>query len=411
MPFAGYPSIIPEARGSGKANLHSGADGLDSSVMNRTDPTPSTAIDPRLSEKLVGVSFLSACCIVMLHAYQNSMVEAGGATAWLALLAGWTLPTFGVPIFFVISGYLLAVKSARGTAPGWYGKGVKKRVRTLLVPYLLWCTVFALTVIPFTVLGNHLAGRPPTANTCLREPLASAWNLVLVYGGDLRYAPANGPMWYVRELFLLVLAAPVFMKIASSRFWGAVYLLAAGTAFFLHDWMPRSCWQLFETGLSLRGFLFFPLGLYLAQHPVPRDGIGRLRAALPAVWLATCVAYVWLRLHGGEDCMTAKILLSKAANVLGVGAVWVLYDFLPGAGRLARLPVSKDSFFVYAAHMGVMFTLMCDRSQQLLMARLHVPVAGIFLLRTAVPLAVSLLLAEGVKRFAPRAYGLLTGGR
>lgn len=379
--------------------------------MNPAPQPPAAKIDQSLSEKLVGVSFLSACCIVMLHAYQNAMLEAGEATAWLALFAGWALPTFGVPIFFVISGYLLAVKSANGTAAGWYGKAVKKRVRTLLVPYLLWCTISALTVIPFTMLGNHLAGRALASNTCLREPLLSAWNLVLVYGGDLRCGPANGPMWYIRELFLLVLAAPVFMKITSSRFWGAVYLAAAGTAFFLHDWMPRSCWQLFETGLSLRGFLFFPLGLYLARHPVPRDGIGRLRAALPAVWLGTCVAYVFLRLHGGEDCMTAKILLSKATNVLGVGGVWVLCDALPGFRRVARLPVAKDSFFLYACHMAVMSILLCERAQQLLATRLHVPVAGIFLLRIAIPIGVSLLLAEGLKRFAPRVYALLTGGR
>ncbi len=379
--------------------------------MNPAPPPPAAKIDPSLSEKLVGVSFLSACCIVMLHAYQNAMLEAGEATAWLGLFAGWALPTFGVPIFFVISGYLLAVKAANGTAAGWYGKAVKKRMRTLLVPYLLWCTISALTVIPFTMLGNHLAGRSLASNTCLREPLLSAWNLVLVYGGDLRSGPANGPMWYIRELFLLVLAAPVFLKITSSRFWGAVYLAAAGTAFFLHDWMPRSCWQLFETGLSLRGFLFFPLGLYLAQHPVPRDGIGRLRAALPAVWLGTCVAYVWLRLHGGENCMTAKILLSKATNVLGVGGVWVLCDALPGFRRMARLPVARDSFFLYACHMAVMSILLCERSQQLLATRLHVPAAGIFLLRIAVPIGVSLLLAEGLKRFAPRVYALLTGGR
>jgi surface polysaccharide O-acyltransferase-like enzyme len=379
--------------------------------MNRPARPPSPEIDARLSEKLVGVSFLSACCIVMLHAYQNSMLEAGEATKWLALFAGWILPTFGVPLFFVISGYLLAVKAGCGTVEGWYGRSVKKRVRTLLVPYFLWCTLFAVTVLPFTMLGNHLAGRALTGNTCLREPLLSAWNLVRIYGGDLRAAPINGPMWYVRDLFLLVLLSPVFLKLMENRLRGGLFLLAAGALFFSHDWMPDSCWQFFETGFSLRGLLFFPLGIYLARHPVPADAFRRTRAALPVLWLGTCLAYVWLRLHGGEDCMTAKILLAKAANVLGVGGVWVLCDCLPGFRRMARLPVAKDSFFVYACHLGILFTVMCERSQQLLAARLHVPVAGIFLLRIAVPVALSLVLAEGLKRWFPKAHALLTGGR
>ena len=159
-----------------------------------SQPSP-PAIDAGLSEKLVGVSFLTACCVVVLHSYSNFLLGAGPATDWFLLFAGWTLPTFSVPIFFVISGYLFGVKSANGTAAGWYGKSVRKRVRTLLVPYFLWCTVFALTVIPFTVFGNHLAGRALTGNTCMKEPLLSVWNLFRIYGGDLNDGPACLPMW------------------------------------------------------------------------------------------------------------------------------------------------------------------------------------------------------------------------
>lgn len=380
--------------------------------MNNPVHPPSPKIDAVLSEKLVGVSFLTACFVVVLHAYSNSLLGSGLASDWFILFVGWTLPTFAVPIFFVISGYLLGVKSANGTAEGWYGKSVKKRLRTLLVPYFLWCTVFALTVIPFTVFGNHLAGRALTSNTCMNEPLWSVWNLFRIYGGDLNDGPACLPMWYIRNLFLLVLAAPLFFAVTSNRWTGALYLAATGGLFFAQTWLTTSSSQLLETGLSLRGFFFFPLGLYLARHPVPETpAFRRMRAALPAVWLATCLAFVILRLHAGEEWQVAKLLTAKATNLLGVGAVWVLCDYLPGFRRMARHPVAKCSFFVYACHMGVLFTLMCERSQQLLMTHLHVPVVGIFLLRIAVSLGVSLLLAAGVKRWFPRAYALLTGGR
>jgi peptidoglycan/LPS O-acetylase OafA/YrhL len=374
---------------------------------------PSTPkIDAALSEKLVGVSFLTACFVVVLHAYSNSLLGSGLAADWFILFVGWTLPTFAVPIFFVISGYLFGVKSANGTAEGWYGKAVKKRLRTLLVPYFLWCTVFALTVIPFTVFGNHLAGRALTSNTCMKEPLVSVWNFFRIYGGDLNDGPACLPMWYIRNLFLLVLAAPLFLALTSNRWTGALYLAVSGGLFVAQNWLATTSSQLLETGLSLRGFFFFPLGLYLARHPVPdTPAFRRMRAALPAVWLATCLAFVVLRLHAGEEWQVAKLLTAKATNLLGVGAIWVLCDLLPGFRRMARHPVAKCSFFVYACHMGVLFTLMCERCQQLLMTHLHVPVVGIFLLRIAVPLGVSLLLAAGVKRWFPRAYAMLTGGR
>lgn len=380
--------------------------------MKPAPQSSSPKIDASLSEKLVGVSFLTACFVVVLHAYSNSLLGAGPATDWFILFVGWTLPTFAVPIFFVISGYLFGVKSANGTAEGWYGKSVGKRVRTLLVPYFLWCTVFALTVIPFSVFGNHLAGRALTDNTCMKEPLWSVWNLFRIYGGDLNDGPACLPMWYIRNLFLLVLASPLFLALTANRWIGALYLAAAGTLFFVQPWLGTSSSQLLETGLSLRGFLFFPLGLYLARHPVPGTRAFRLaRAALPAVWLGTCLAFVILRLHVGDDWQVAKLLAAKSTNLLGVGAVWVLCDSMPGFRRMARHPVAKSSFFVYACHMGVLFTLMCERAQQLLMTHLHVPVAGIFLLRIAIPLGVSLVLAEAARRWFPRAYALLTGGR
>lgn len=379
--------------------------------MEQQPPSPAPKIDARLSEKLVGVSFLAACFVVVLHAYANPLAAGGGATAWFVLFTGWTLPTFTVPIFFVISGYLLSVKAGNGAAEGWYGKAVKKRVRTLLGPYFLWCTLFAATVLPFTMLGNHLAGRALPTNTCLREPVLSAWNLARIYGGDLTSAPIDGALWYIRNLFLLVLAGPAILAVMSRRRWGALYLVASGALFFGHDWMPKACWQLFETGLSVRGFFFFPLGVFLAQHPVPPGAFRRTRAALPVLWLGACLLYVCLRIHGGEGWGAAKSLLARATNVLGVGAVWVLYDVVPAFRRLARLPVARDSFFVFACHLGILFTVMCDRSQQLLATRLHVPTAGIFLLRIAVPLGLSLALAEGMRRWFPRAYGWLTGGR
>ena len=365
----------------------------------------------RLSEKLVGVSFLTACFVVVLHAYQSPLLGAGTATDWFVLFVGWTLPTFAVPIYFVISGYLLGIKSANGAAADWYGRSVKKRVRTLLVPYFLWCTVFAVTVVPFTVLGNHLAGRALTGNTCMQEPLLSVWNLFRIYGGDLNDGPACLPMWYIRNLFLLVLASPLFLAITANRLSAAFYFAVVGTLYFAQSWLPCSSTQFLETGLSLRGFLFFPLGLCLARHPVPPGAFRRTRAVLPVLWLGVCLAFVAMRLHAGAEWKVAITLLSKSTAPLGVGAVWVLCDSMPGFRRLARLPVAKYSFFVYACHMGVLFTLMCERSQQLMVTRLHVPLAGIFLLRIAVPLGVSLALAEGLRRWFPRAYALLTGGR
>ena len=267
--------------------------------------------------------------------------------------------------------------------------------RADLLRDLIWCTVYVLTVVPFTMFGNHMAGRSLVHNTHLHEPLLSAWNLFGIYGADLTGFPANGVLWYVRNLLILVVLAPALIKAVANRLAGIAILLMAGAAFFLHDWMPRSCWQFFETGFSLRGLFYFLLGLFLAAHPVKPTTLRPFRSLLPLAWIGASLFFTAVRLQQGEDSLTLQRILAKSINFLGVGAVWVLYDFIPAAKRL----------------LGIILTVMCARCEDILSSRLHVPAIGIFLLRIAVPILLSLMTAELLKRHCPRIYALLTGGR
>ena len=373
--------------------------------------TSTSAISPELSAKLTAVSFVSACFVVVLHAYDRSLAAGNSLTAWIVTLVGWTLPTFAVPIFFAISGYLLGVKSGNGTRAGWYPQALRKRVRSLFVPYLIWCTVYVLTVVPFAMVGNHLAGRSLVQNTHLHEPVLSWWNLPCIYGADMSGFPANGVLWYVRNLLLLVLIAPPLVRIMLSRLAGGAVLAASGVMFFLHDWMPASCWQFFETGFSLRGLFFFSLGLYVAAHPVDRASFRRVRPLLPVVWVGASLLFTYFRLNPDEASLAGQRLLAKAINLTGVGAVWVAYDFVPSLRGLSRRSFAGDSFFLYAAHLGIILTVFCARFQDILAARLHVPALGLFALRFIVPILLSLAAAELLKRHCPKAYALLTGGR
>ena len=172
-----------------------------------------TDIPKDLSIKLTAVSFFSACCIVLLHAFENSLKDsAPQATAWIMVLFSRVMTSFAVPLFFVISGYLFARKTDFSRA-GWYPALLKKRAKTLLVPYVAWCTIYACTYIPFVVLGNHLAGRNLVFNTCLREPLLSPRNILCIYGLDFPVPPSAGALWYVRNLILLFLLAPLIVPV------------------------------------------------------------------------------------------------------------------------------------------------------------------------------------------------------
>lgn len=367
-------------------------------------------ISADLSRKLTAVSFFTACFVVINHSYIHQHVDSQ-TTTWLMTFLSKNMSMFAVLLFFAVSGYLAAKKTAVGQTSGWYSGILKKRMRTLGIPYLAWCTIYALTFLPFTMLGNHLAGRDLFHNTALHEPLFSIVNIGCLYGLDLWGFPIAIIMWYVRNLILLFLALPFLFPVLRRRTAGLVSLLILFVLYLIQDWAPDSIWQFLETGFSVRGLFFFSIGIYLSVYPVKHDSFRVFRKLLPFIWTAGCAGITCCMLYGDGKSAEFYQVLMKLITMAGVGAVWVLYDMLPAFQRLGELPISHDSFFLYASHYVVISVLFSAKMQDILTHRLHVPELAFYLLKFLIPFTLCLLTAELLKRLLPRVYGILTGGR
>ena len=414
MPHHSSTEAIPD---NGSNDLDRQADDASpalSSAANPPDVSGGKAgtISSDLSRKLIAVSFFSACCVALLHAFEPTMADTGApVTAWTTTLLSRIMTSFAVPLFFVISGYLFAVKTDLGQKEKWYPALLKKRTSTLLLPYLAWCTIYAVTCIPFAVLGNHMAGRDLAFNTCLTEPILSFRNVCRIYGLHLPTTPSGINLWYIRNLLLLFVLTPLILPVMKRRATGLAFLFLAFFANLLHDWFPRSCWQVFQTGFSLRGILFFPLGVYFAFYPVKPESLRTFRRLSPYLWLALSIVATWFLLYPGSNTQSFERILLKIVECLGVCAVWTLPDIIPSFLWFGDHRMARDSFFVYVAHYGILLIVMCARAADLLETRLHVPVLGVFFLRFLIPLGLSLLAAELLKRFFPGVYRFLSGGR
>ena len=107
------------------------------------------------SDKFRFWSFLSMALLVYVHGYNldgrylqivTQPDEALTATSFIEYLFANGILRFRIPMLFLISGYLYALHDA---APN--KERVKKRVRTLLLPYLLWsgiCLYLVMTLLP-----------------------------------------------------------------------------------------------------------------------------------------------------------------------------------------------------------------------------------------------------------------------
>ena len=241
--------------------------------------------------KVANLSFLCACFVIMLHVPR--VTEPG-----LAGVVWWFMHDYicqcAVPFFFIVSGYFLA---GHMTESGWWKRENIKRIRTLLVPYLIWCVLGFIFIALITLLYNVQKSKPICSNIALFDGQG-----LRIFGIDLRFLPVFSILWYVRSLILLSLVSPLLKKyIAMTRIWGLIILMIARGCLVpvLLNPIPGFDGIVGETirgvmlGISLRGLLYFSVGIYLRCYPVKRSialGVGGLLCG-GAIYLARDFAF------------------------------------------------------------------------------------------------------------------------
>lgn len=339
--------------------------------QTRRAPTP----DP-VRQRLGPMNLIAACGVMYSHAitcekFGFSASDACGIFETKAVDAC----TFAVPFFFLASAFsFFCGFTWQALLPKW-----KRRIRTLLVPYLIWSTLYFLLFallprLPFLAAYINAAPAPLT----LQEVLEG----VLLH----KYA---GHLWFLRILFLFLLFAPVFYAVFSRRY-VAEAALAGLFLLVLFKVKPPIAIQYF----SFRMLFFYAAGAYLAlRRPalaayVPKKGVRIAFMALIPVVVA---------LHA----FVSSELYIPVMLVL----LWLSID--PSAVR-PRYAYSA-TFFVYLAHMLLLSVL-----KKLALAFLpHTQGAAAFsyLLLPLIALPILVGAAWLFERLLPRTAALFTGGR
>ena len=141
------------------------------------------SISPELSSRISLLSFVCACMVVLIHVPLPSIV--GSAGWYLSSIFSYGICLISVPFFLIVSGFFLGRHLGEN---GWYKNAIKKRVRSLLIPYIIFNTLY-------------------WGVTHLNLDLWSVKNIVIgVVGNPFGY-PSLGPSWYIRSLLIFVAMA------------------------------------------------------------------------------------------------------------------------------------------------------------------------------------------------------------
>ena len=300
-------------------------------------------------------------------------------------------------LFFLFSGYLFFFNVDRLTGPIWLRK-VKSRVKTLLVPYLLWNVIVILRFFLTQTLAPGLADESVKllADYTWMDWLRAFWD---GYGGY----PICFQFWFLRDLMVMILFTPVLYFIGKSKTVSYLFLLLLGVLWLLGN---PSC-----SGFTTSGLFCFSAGAFIALRKwdvieISRKTIG-CTLTLCAIFIVATVVNLFLdsgQVNSVKEilypiCMLflMLLLLNIVSTNISKGA-WRVHPFL-----------LQSSFFIFAAHPIFLSPL----KKLLLMAVPHTDPGAllVFFLAPAATILIVMALFKLLDRFTPRLLSVLTGGR
>lgn len=165
-------------------------------------------------------------------------IHCGYGGAFLQYLLGGICGKLSVPIFLLISGYLFFREGSYVLTKELWTTKLKKRFSSLLVPYLLW------NFIGYIIYALQ-------TGFSFDDFFHSFW--VIDIPGRGGSSPIDGPLWYVRNLMIMVVISPI---IAYMIKYTKCYLILIMTILWIIQIPP------FNKGIGI-AFYFFSLGGYL----------------------------------------------------------------------------------------------------------------------------------------------------
>lgn len=294
------------------------------------DQTAGRVRQPYLDILRAGATYL----VVLLHCimpYIDSPTLFGHGSWWLCNVLS-AVVRMGVPLFFMLSGYLLLSDPRTLQIKAFY----KKRLSKLLLPFLVWDTVY--------YLFSHVVGERPLS--------------LLTFFQELFSQGSYYHLWFLYQLAGIYLLAPFLKRIVDGCTPRQIFLLVAiiltpVTFFRLFNLVARPYLQLQIWGVLVEGYVgFFLLGYLLgtvfctprARRWICLGGVAGLVLGVAGNYL--CSSPENMALYFNEGYAINHYLTSAAA--------FVLVKYLPMGlqqklGRLAA-PISRLSLGIYFIH-------------------------------------------------------------
>ena len=360
-------------------------------------------VSSEMSHKVTALSFVAMVCVVMIHSHAIGTYE--NPKPWCVFVQALLMRTatdWAVPFFFVVSGFFFAALNLEKLSISWYGKLLRKKLRTLLVPYVLWALIGTVFSMSLVVANNLIMHHGLFERTFMAAD--GFWGKIDSLLGVTRGGPSgNLALWYVRSLLLLFVLSPLLAGVSKIH---KTALLVIGLLLALA--VPEVSIKFLSLKLGSVGW--FCVGMGASQLAIEN------RRMPNALFVLAGLGWGALVVLGAMDkagCLVASNVVTPYmmpfAALAGIMFWWGLYDRLLCL-RCGDLPECfKMTFWVYCLH-GVVTAWILAPVGYLLGKSDWVAMLASFL-SVCGSIGFCLVVGQLVKHRFPKFYALLSGGR
>lgn len=338
------------------------------------------------SNKITVLNTVLIMMVLYIHSYYLEGNDHAVSYVVQRFMGTSAMMNVAVLLFFAMSGFLffndiVAVKDCL--------LKMQKRVRSLVVPYVIWNVIFVLW---YLVLGT-VPGVSSFINSDILANFATPW----CGGYYLLIKPASFPLWFLRDLIVFVACSPlVYLALRYLRWW-AMPVAIVTTKF-----------------LPFVGFFYFVIGGCVATLSSLED----VERVLNKKTVVLC-AFIYFGMCGYlaaqpiEANFEYNFGLTSVLGVTGLVTIWRGYDYIAKGRLLAETKFAKAvcgySFFVFLFHEPVLNII--KKIPIRVLGESELVIIILFLINLFIMYLLAICIAKFLQNITPKVYNILVGGR
>ena len=336
------------------------------------------------------ISFILSILVLFIHSYFAPNILNDSFISLLnhkfSFFFSRSITQYAVPMFFMLSG----LSFFKGYNNKKYPSKIKSRIHTLVIPYLLWNTVWML----WEIFGSYsFVSKFSEASAPYPLTLESILKGILFY-------KCNVPFWFIFDIIVFSFAAPLLFAIIRNKYIGiaSVACLSILSLFGIHlpvdlFYYPTSI--VFYLIGAIIGYHFFDYASQKSSKPIQ---------IISVVLFST---YILAKNIVPRELHITNYLIETIVYTIAAFSLWNIMDIF--IERIKPREIYRRSFAIYAMHLNVAIVLLkilsfCLPQNELL----EIPK---FIIMDVFTIIIINYVCAFFEKFFPKVYALFTGNR